>query len=72
MLSKSWPPVWLEMLSLLLGSGQASLAAKVASGLLTAGVKHEVLYTFLDKADRTLKNTEKRPKEMTVEYALQQ
>nr|KAG5687605.1 hypothetical protein BaRGS_031396 [Batillaria attramentaria] len=57
---------------MLLDMGQAKLASTVAAALLTAGAKHDVIYTFLHKADRALKRKEPRPKELSMEYAMQQ
>ncbi|KAK7465882.1 hypothetical protein BaRGS_00037573, partial [Batillaria attramentaria] len=71
-LGKAWPLVWAEILSMLLDMGQAKLASTVAAALLTAGAKHDVIYTFLHKADRALKRKEPRPKELSMEYAMQQ
>ena len=72
MIARAWPTVWCEVLSLLLTSDQAPMAATVATLLMSAGVKSDVFYTFLDRADRATKRKEKRAKELTMEYALEQ
>ncbi|XP_070181286.1 TPR repeat-containing protein DDB_G0287407-like [Littorina saxatilis] len=69
--SRAWPVVWLEVMSLMLTNGQAAKAAAVAETLLKEGPSNDVVYTFLDKADRAMKRKEKRPAEMTVAYALE-
>ena len=72
MFARAWPVVWSEVLSLLLSCDQAAMAATVVTSLMTAGTRSDVFYTFLDRADRATKRKEKRPKELTMEYALEQ
>ena len=72
MMAKAWPVVWSEVLSMLLASGQAPLASSVVTALMTAGVRSEVLYTFMDRADRATERKERRPTELTLQHALDQ
>lgn len=72
LLTHAWPPVWSEMVAVLLARGQAAKAASLAAKLLTKGVKHESLYITLSKADSAATAKVARPREMTVDYALEQ
>ena len=72
LMKAAWSVVWLEVLNLLLSFQQAEVAGKVALELYNNGARNDALVVFVDRADRMTKSKEKRPKELTIAYALEQ